>query len=61
MTIHPCGTEFGGGRFAYKSTEYPNTTIAGFYSESAAYKGWLVEKFGKETAKVVVKLLKESK
>jgi hypothetical protein len=61
VTIHRCGTEYGGGRFAYKSTDYPNTTIAGFWTESAAYKSWMASTFGKDTAKVVAKLLKESK
>lgn len=60
VTIHSCDPSFG-GRLAYKTTDYPNMTIAGFKTETAAYKRWMEDTFGKQASKVVAKLLKDTK
>lgn len=52
-----CGPEWG-GRIGYKTKDHPNCTVAGFRTESAAYKSWLKGTFGDHTAKAVMKLLK---
>ena len=49
-----------GGKIGYKSADWPNSTICGFRTESAAYKHWLTDTFGKQTSKAIMKLLKEA-
>lgn len=46
-----------GGSLGYREKDYPNTTVVGFRTAQAAYKHWLEGKFGKHTAKAVMKLL----
>jgi hypothetical protein len=57
VTIVDCGRGWT-GKYGFKEIDWPNCTTCGFRTESAAYKRWLIEKFGPTTAKVVLKLLK---
>ena len=48
-----------GGDIGYREKGSPNCTVCGFKSEKAAYKHWLVDTFGKHTAKAVLFLLEK--
>lgn len=50
-----------GGKFGWKSSIDSNVTNCGFKTEQAAYKNWFYDKFGKECANLVVKLMKNKK
>jgi hypothetical protein len=60
VTTVECDPEWG-GRIGYKEADYPNCSVCGFRTESAAYKHWLQSKFGKTTAKAVLSLLDKPK
>jgi hypothetical protein len=47
------------GCFDYQVADSPNTTIGWFRTKDKAYRFWLIETFGKRTAAVIRKLLKE--
>lgn len=57
IEIFDCG-EGWGGRIGYRSKDHPNASICGFRTTNAAYTHWLDDKFGKHTAKAIIKLLK---
>lgn len=59
VTLIECDPEWGGG-IGYKEKDFPNSAVCGFRTKQAAYKNWLNAKFGEHTAKVVMKLLKQS-
>lgn len=59
VIIVDCG-EGWGGRIGYKEKEYPNCTTCGFRTEKAAYKSWFEDRFGKDTTKAILKLLKKA-
>ena len=48
------------GEWMYTSTDWPDSYICGLKTEATAYKHWFVSKFGKETAKTVIKLLNKT-
>ena len=58
VSIVDCG-EGWGGRLGYTESDYPNSSTCGFRTEKAAYKAWLEDKFGKHTAKAILKLLRK--
>jgi hypothetical protein len=58
VTIGRCEPDWG-GTYSYKSEDYPNSTVCGFRSEAAAYKGWMEDSFGKKTTKALLRLLKK--
>ena len=49
-----------GGRWAYRPKDSPNCSWCGFRTEDAAYKGFLVETFGGQPSKALLKLLKKT-
>lgn len=49
-----------GGRIAYRTKDAPNCKMCGFRTKASAYKNWLEDTFGADTAKAVRKLLKSS-
>ena len=57
--IVDCG-EGWGGRIGYKEKEYPNCTTCGFRTEKSAYKSWFNDRFGYDTAKAILKLLRKT-
>lgn len=57
VTIVECG-EGWGGKIGYKQVDYPNSSVCGFKTKEAAYKHWLKNKFGEQTSKEIVKLLR---
>lgn len=59
VTIVEVGPGWG-GKIGYSEVDWPNATVCGFRTENAAYKHWLVEKFGEQGSKVILKLLKEA-
>jgi hypothetical protein len=59
VSIIDCG-EGWGGRLGYTEIDFPNCSTCGFKTEKAAYKSWLEDKFGKQTAKAILKLLKKA-
>lgn len=60
VTVHSCDPEWG-GKFGYKTTEHPNCRFNGYRSEKAAIDGWLKDKFGNDTAKALLALLKATR
>jgi hypothetical protein len=59
VKIVDCGKGWG-GKIGYKEDEFPNHTTCGFKTEKAAYKSWFEDRFGKQTAKAILKLLKKA-
>lgn len=57
VTIIRCDKEWG-GTYGYKEQDYPNWSFCGYKTEKTTYVGWLEGKFGKTTAKALLKLLK---
>lgn len=57
VTIVRCEKEWG-GTYGYTEVDSSNCHINGFRTEKTAYIGWLEDKFGKNTSKAVLKLLK---
>ena len=60
VIVHKCGKEWG-GEYGYTETGWRNAKINGLRSEAACYKDWLKCKFGEQTSKAILKLLKEKK
>jgi hypothetical protein len=50
-----------GGKYGYHETGSPWHLVNGLRSEAACYKDWLKEKFGEQTSKAIVKLLRRAK
>ena len=46
---------------SYRTKDSPNVTNTGYKSDAHAYKGWLVNEFGKGASKAILDLLKELK
>jgi hypothetical protein len=59
LTIIRCSEEWG-GTFGYVTKDAPNTKIVGFKKEEMIYKSWLISTFGENTAKAIIKLLKQT-
>lgn len=57
VTIIRCDKEYG-GTYGYIERNYPSCSTCGYKTEKTAYKGWLEDTFGKDTAKALTKLLK---
>ena len=49
-----------GKGFAYTQADCPHSTVVGFWTPNAAYKGWLSNTFGNRTSKAILSLLKAS-
>jgi hypothetical protein len=60
VSVFKCDPDWGGS-IGYKCLDYPNSRVCGFRSEAAAYKSWLEDSFGTNTAKAVMTLLKQTK
>jgi len=58
VKIIDCDKNDWGGAFGYTENDYPNISCCGFKTKEAAYKGWLENKFGKQTSKAIFALLK---
>lgn len=56
VVVRRCSNE-GGGTWAYTENGHPNSSICGYRTEQALYKGWAVDTFGKLPAKALFKLL----
>ena len=59
VSVERCDKEWG-GTWAYKTADCPNSTMCGYRSESAVYKAWAEDTFGKTAFKTLAKLLKET-
>lgn len=56
VTVLRCNKEWG-GTWAYKTPDHPHSTVCGYRTEAALYKGWAEEVFGKHAFKALSKLL----
>jgi hypothetical protein len=48
-----------GGTWEYTLKDHPNTHYCGYRTESALYKAWAIETFGKGPYEAIIKLLKK--
>lgn len=55
VTVFRCNKEWG-GTWAYKTADRPNSSVCGYRSEAALYRGWAEDTFGKHAFKALAKL-----
>lgn len=60
IIVSRCDKDLG-GTWAYSHKDYPDCAVCGFKTENAVYKAWLKDTFGENTAKAIIKLLKNQR
>ena len=59
VIVSECGPSWG-GRYGWATKDAPNSMICGCRTHQSAYKSWMRESFGADTAKTVYMILKEN-
>ena len=59
VIVSECGPGWG-GRYGWATKDAPNSMICGCRTHQSAYKSWMRETFGADTAKTVYMILKEN-
>jgi hypothetical protein len=57
VTIVECDASVWGGRYGWKSEDFPNCTTNGFKTKADAYIGWAEETFGPKAAQALFHFL----
>lgn len=58
VTVFECEPGWG-GKYGYTESQFPQSRVNGFRSQKACYEDWFKCKFGEQTAKALMKLLKK--
>ncbi len=56
VVVFRCDKDWG-GTWGYTTIDNPRSSICGYRSEAALYRGWAEETFGKSAFKAIAKLL----